>query len=668
MPATLTTPGVYIEEIPSGVHPITGVATSIAAFIGDFERGPVNRAIAILSMADFERTFGGLKSTSEASYAVQQFFINGGTQCWVVRLSGAAVQATGGGTAPTPGAPAALTIKDISGTKNSLILTAGQMIAGTPANSPGAWGNSLHVQVDYDTLDPSKRFNLTVTEIDIQQGRPVVTQTETYRNLTLTAGSASSAVDSINSGSQLVYAQAGDSSADIPAANGAFTHPLPASFQTKIAANSAFTVDSSQGAGPQNATLTSDSNTPVDLRAALEAAIRAAGVTAKDDMLANATVDLWGKGTTASPYRLRVLAGRGSTVRNYKPDAVIKIANATGTTIADQMGFGTGAVAGSSAGSAVQDYTLGSGLDADPATIAAAYAASDAAHKTGLYALEGADLFNILCLPDVAALDAGTMQAAYAAAIAYCDQRRAFCILDVPPNIVRPADMQAWMAANDSLRNKNAAIYYPRPVVPDALNAFRPRSLGASGTIAGLYARIDTERGVWKAPAGTEATLANVPALSYVMGDGENGLLNPLGINALRTFPVYGNVCWGARTLDGADVQASEWKYVPVRRLALFLEESLYRGTKWVVFEPNDEPLWSMIRLNVGAFMHGLFRQGAFQGKTAREAYLVKCDSETTTQNDIDHGIVNIVVGFAPLKPAEFVVIQIQQLAGQIQT
>jgi len=150
--------------------------------------------------------------------------------------------------------------------------------------------------------------------------------------------------------------------------------------------------------------------------------------------------------------------------------------------------------------------------------------------------------------------------------------------------------------------------------------------------------------------------------------DLENGGLNPLGINVLRTFPVYGNVSWGARTLDGADQKASEWKYIPIRRLALYIEESLYQGLKWVVFEPNDEPLWAQIRLNVGAFMNNLFRQGAFQGKTPREAYFVKCDKETTTQNDIDRGIVNIIVGFAPLKPAEFVVIKIQQMAGQIQT
>jgi phage tail sheath protein FI len=180
-------------------------------------------------------------------------------------------------------------------------------------------------------------------------------------------------------------------------------------------------------------------------------------------------------------------------------------------------------------------------------------------------------------------------------------------------------------------------------------------------------ARTDSERGVWKAPAGTETRLAGVRDLTVPLTDQESGLLNPLGINVLRTFPITGTVVWGARTLDGADASASQWKYVPVRRLALMIEESLYRGTKWVVFEPNDERLWGQIRLNVGAFMRTLFRQGAFQGTSAREAYFVKCDKDTTTQDDINRGVVNILVGFAPLKPAEFVIIQIEQLAGQIE-
>ena len=181
---------------------------------------------------------------------------------------------------------------------------------------------------------------------------------------------------------------------------------------------------------------------------------------------------------------------------------------------------------------------------------------------------------------------------------------------------------------------------------------------------------------VWAQPAFPSRALrivvpfgaGGVADLTAVLTDGENGQLNPRGINCLRSFPEAGRVVWGARTVRGSDQLASEWKYVPVRRTALFIEESLYRGTKWVVFEPNDEPLWAQIRLNVGAFMQNLFLQGAFQGRSPREAYLVRCDAETTTQNDINLGIVNILVGFAPLKPAEFVIIRIQQLAGQIQT
>jgi phage tail sheath protein FI len=151
-----------------------------------------------------------------------------------------------------------------------------------------------------------------------------------------------------------------------------------------------------------------------------------------------------------------------------------------------------------------------------------------------------------------------------------------------------------------------------------------------------------------------------------VLTDDENGTLNPQAINCLRSFRVYGNVVWGARTLAGNDQAGSQWKYVPIRRFALFLETSLYDGTQWVVFEPNDETLWGQIRLNVGTFMQGLFLQGAFQGTTPQQAYFVKCDSENNPQSSIDLGIVNILVGFAPLFPAEFVVIQIQQMAGQL--
>jgi phage tail sheath protein FI len=259
--------------------------------------------------------------------------------------------------------------------------------------------------------------------------------------------------------------------------------------------------------------------------------------------------------------------------------------------------------------------------------------------------------------------------------MAYCTNRRAMLIVDSPA---------AWSANPDRAAAeavahlsdlglvgppaRNAALFFPRIKESDPMREGQIDTFVPCGAIAGIFARTDSTRGVWKAPAGLDATINGIAGLEVNLSDGENGQLNPLGINSLRSFPVSGRVVWGARTGRGADVSADEYKYVPVRRTALFIEESLYRGTQWVVFEPNDEPLWAQIRLNLGAFMHNLFRQGAFQGKSPREAYFVKCDKETTTQNDINLGIVNIVVGFAPLKPAEFVVIKLQQMAGQIET
>jgi phage tail sheath protein FI len=286
--------------------------------------------------------------------------------------------------------------------------------------------------------------------------------------------------------------------------------------------------------------------------------------------------------------------------------------------------------------------------------------------KAGLSALEDVDLFNILCIPRAADLDDTSMTSFVSDALKYCEERRAFMVIDIPRSINTVEEVKDWLDVHNGFRHKNAALYFPRLMMPDPLNEYRLRSVGASGTVAGLYARIDSTRGVWKAPAGTEASLRGIGGLETKLTDPQNGTLNPLAINCLRNFPIYGDVAWGGRTLVGSDQAGSEWKYVPIRRLALFLEESLYRGTKWVVFEPNDEPLWAQIRLNLNAFMMGLFRQGAFQGSTPDKAFYVKCDGETTTQADRNLGIVNIEVGFAPLKPAEFVVIKIQQIAGEL--
>jgi uncharacterized protein len=289
--------------------------------------------------------------------------------------------------------------------------------------------------------------------------------------------------------------------------------------------------------------------------------------------------------------------------------------------------------------------------------------------KTGVYALLKTDIFNLLVIPpDVRG---GTLDSTvWEKAAELCFDRRAFLIVDPPaiwdanPDTAAQTVKTAQQATPIiSLTNaSHAALFFPRVRRRDPLRDGQMETFTPSGAVAGVMARTDVNRGVWKAPAGIEASLAGVDELTVRLTDDENGLLNPIGVNCLRTFPNIGRVVWGARTLRGSDQLADDYKYVPVRRLALFIEESLYRGTQWVVFSPNDEPLWAQIRLNVGAFMQRLFRQGAFQGSSPRDAYFVKCDSETTTQDDINRGIVNIVVGFAPLLPAEFVIITIQQI------
>ncbi|CAN5745330.1 hypothetical protein BH09MYX1_BH09MYX1_08550 [soil metagenome] len=277
------------------------------------------------------------------------------------------------------------------------------------------------------------------------------------------------------------------------------------------------------------------------------------------------------------------------------------------------------------------------------------------------------DLFNLMVLPP-RGVAAGTAPTEIGVDIlgpasVFCQKRRAFLLVDAPSKWDRAQDAIKDVGNQRSgVSTEYAGLFFPRLQVAEGPLV---AEVGASGAIAGLMARIDGERGVWKAPAGIEADIRGIVGVSQRFSDGENGVLNPKAINTIRAFPT-GIVNWGARTMAGDDGNQTEYKYIPIRRLALYMEESLYRGLKWVVFEPNDEPLWSQIRLNVGAFMQDLFRKGAFQGTTPKDAYFVRCDAETTTQSDRDLGIVNIWVGFAPLKPAEFVILSLQQMAGQL--
>ncbi len=517
MPVQPTYPGVYIEEIPSGVRTITGVATSITAFVGRALRGPVNELITINSFGDYDRNFGGLWIDSTMSYAVRDFYLNGGSKAIILRLSKNAVTAS-------------INLAGSSGGVLKLV-----------AISPGDWGSSISVSVNHDTADPTD---------------PTAPPDDHLFNL-------------------IVYVN-----------------------EVKV-----------------------------------EEFLR---VTLQD---------------TEIKFLPRFLEQSSSFVKVEKdasgnwivPDARLSEIDRTDMTTKGTNGDGLEAT----------DYV---GTSTTP----------------GMSLLNQADLFNLLCIPPPERTG-NTHVKVYQAALGICKTKRAMLIVD--------PDFSWGISNSTSVANaitglgalglsgtdaRNAALYFPRVKQADPLRNGQLDIFVPCGIIAGIMAKTDTDRGVWKAPAGIDAALNGIQGLQVNLSDAQNGDLNPLGINCLRSFPVTGRVVWGARTLRGADQLADEYKYISVRRTALFIEESLYRGTQWVVFEPNDEPLWAQIRLNVGAFMHNMFRKGAFQGTTPRQAYLVKCDKETTTQNDINLGIVNILVGFAPLKPAEFVIIKLQQLAGAI--
>ncbi len=672
MPVNPTYPGVYIEEIRSSVHTITGVSTSIAAFIGYTSRGRDHHATRIFSFADFERLFGGLASDSELSYAVRHFFNNGGSEAYIVRV-------------PKSDAVAAIIVL-----KDGIGGAAVQDLQATGL-SKGAWGNGVILDVDYDNIPTAdtQGFNLTLT--DLATGA-----VETFDGVTIDKTKSNYVMNVINddSGSKLITlslpggvvssnrpAETGTSGGDMKLAtitdkkkayviNATVTVPVPGAAAIPAFKVTFVEVDEAPPGSTLGACrlLERKLNTAIANAALTNAELK--GVTAICVPNRNGKgirVHVMNPNVLDSSITFAAVGGLGASEADA--DAALNLAVGTPTANVAHYWLGKGTVTlGQIAPIAGSDGTI---LPKSPELMGSPTA------FTGIYALDKVDLFNILCIPDATRavpsdpnkLDAPNVDpnTIFDEAITYCKKRRAFLLIDAPPDVNDVATATDWKSSKLTVHDSNAAAYFPRLRLPDPLNNSQLRTFAPCGVVAGLYARMDAGRGVWKAPAGTETTLTGVQGVAYKLTDPENGALNPLGLNCFRIFPIYGAVAWGARTLVGADAQASEWKYIPVRRLALYMEESLFRGTQWVVFEPNDEPLWAQIRLNVGAFMHTLFRQGAFQGSTPRDAYFVKCDKETTTQDDINRGVVNILVGFAPLKPAEFVIIQIQQIAGQIQ-
>ena len=794
MPVTPTYPGVYIEEIPSGVRTITGVSTSVALFIGRAKQGPMKKPTLCLNFTDFVRTFGTDTSTGELAHSVRLFFENGGTQCYIMRIANGATAA-----------------------EVTLQSEAGVGVLKLMAKNAGLIGETIRALTTYNGQQPEVTFNLEIFRWETVGSQLVKQDRELWSNLSMDPLASRYAPTYLTQNSSLVDAAA---AVTVPAPGSGASQsgrPVPFDSGTPTTFRAGWTTILGNGGGVAgNRFRISVDGTPyvdVDLTSLNVSGISAASIVASQTALAalikgaidpalplgktvqvdfvagptppaadgNATSLLRISSTSgdvfiqpaatndlAAPLMLGTAQGgleasRYAAARPAPNGITLKALNAlVGFAQQPQNAFNTLTVDGSAIAlgttlqtvgaastlykdafatsrtgnndgvreklailqAAVNNFaagnptfrwkaevwgsrlallpTNGSDNAIGAITTAAADIGADFTKNVARYSLgvggtaglqtpagslasDGAkptltdyadaytvidkevDLFNLLILPkDVD--HSGTETAnLWGPASSFCLDRRAFLLMDGPADWKSVQTATSPTIGVNSLRvglvKDHAALFYPRLLINDS--GLR-KAVGASGAIAGLMARIDSTRGVWKAPAGTEADLRGIAGLELVFSDGENGVLNPRGINTLRAFAT-GIVNWGARTMDGDDDFGSEWKYIPVRRLALFIEESLYRGTQWVVFEPNDEPLWAQIRLNLGAFMNNLFRQGAFQGRTPREAYFVKCDSETTTQNDINLGVVNILVGFAPLKPAEFVVIKLQQMAGQIE-
>lgn len=793
MPVQVSYPGVYVQEVPSGVRAITGVSTSTALFLGRAKRGRLNVPTRVLNFSAYQRTFGTDTVTSEVTDQVRQFFLNGGQQAFIMRIAD-------GNTAQA----AEVTLQNQAST-DALTLT---------AKGAGVDGNLLRAEVDYNTPSPESTFNLRLfREVINAFGVVEVETSETFSNLSMKKDDGRYVETIVNQQSSLADAEdleaavlfAGYSVAGLVMGAGAtdadliglltstankiqlsvdgspfVTVTLPttnlAGWQAAInAALNSFGVGvtvalAAAASGEQFLRITSNSAnggsvvvvpaasndagktlqlgvdqggievsgyaerrpapsgfffTPGALNASpLPAALvefvvvqaadfqswtltdnsggthsgTAQAITFPANMYEGTTFD-----ATAAPYNGAPFLGSLRNVRENLENLGDNVSSAgitnglwkaavhglrllltptygdansdPGATLTSTGSSGTpydiGAAGNPFDGTAnVRSYSLGT-------TGAGSFQGGGADGQDGAFPKKSdyekaftivdkeVDIFNLMILPRDKDQSDTDREEVWGPASVFCQQRRAFLIMD-PRSSWTSADTVSKEVKNlrTGLVKDYAAIYWPR--VNISTNG-STKAIDPSGSMAGLMARVDSNRGVWKAPAGIEADIRGIRGVEHMMSDPENGLINPEAANAIRVFP-NGIVSWGARTMDGFDNSGNlDYKYVPVRRFALFIEESLYRGLKFAVFEPNDEPLWAQIRLAAGAFMNNLFRQGAFQGQKASDAYFVKCDAETTTQNDINLGIVNVVVGFAPLKPAEFVIITIQQKAGQVQ-
>ncbi|HEV8579143.1 MAG TPA: phage tail sheath C-terminal domain-containing protein [Thermoanaerobaculia bacterium] len=644
-------PGVYIEEIPSGAKTIEGVATSITAFVGPARKGPAGEAVLIHSLDEYIATYGGVYSETDAmGLSVTAFYQNGGKDAYIARLVS---------TNPPAAASSRLLVGENTGGAN---------VVKVSASSVGTWGDDVRIRVVKPTAtDPA--FALEVGHLENQK----FVADEVFSNLSMNSSSSDYVLTRVNGVSKLVTVSL--EPAAVPS-NGANQYQN-GSLTSGAALGSGATVFSGAGGVQDNMTMTLniDGLGAKKITLGTKASLALTGANAADgqllaDAIKAAVVAL---GPTQTPYKDFTAVYGGDrkfvlTSGSKSPSSsVVVYSGDLATFIKVDPASNPVAVQGAAKvipqallGAGGIGETLGGGTEGAPG-------ASDYTAFFGQKLIKIRDA-SIIVLPGQSIPQSGAGNDAVAAAIAHAEAtQRSMVIIDPAPGVELDSAGDVDQLALTT--STYAAMYYPWVEVSNPFfkpdNGTKPTlPVAPSAFAAGMWAKIDGRRGVWKAPAGVETSLLGVAALQFNVGDGDQDQLNPLGVNALRKLPGFGHVIWGTRTLS---TKANpEWRYVPVRRTAIFIEQSIYNSIQWAVFEPNDYKLWGSLRSNIDAFMNGLWRSNAFQGEKASDAYFVRCGlGDTMTQADIDRGEVIVIVGFAPLKPAEFVIVRIQQKVAQ---
>lgn len=578
----LTAPGVYIQEVPVKQRTSSGVTTATTAFLGRTTEGPTNTPTLISEFADFVTLFGGLRADSPMTYAVQDFFLNGGKSAIIIRLFDGDAAASTATVRMNESSPHANSAEAASAAQAGLEKAKAALTAATKAHSK-AKGNESDLS---GAALRSARSKTAAATKELNASRVVV---EEYEGI-------------------------------LSRAQGSFELNLVAASAGTWGNRVTYMVD------------TSGINDAVQNRFATQN---------------------WDAADLFNLTLIRALP-RGRSVREQYSNVSMN-PNAGMRSLRHMLATQSKLARLASSATDIE------GADSDNLCVGT--------YEDGLKILSRVDLFNILCIPPDER-DGDTDSSVYASALAMCSGRRAMLIVDPPSawhddvGAITSANFLADVgisAASESARH--AVVYFPRIVRPDPLHGNYPMTGPACGAVAGIYARTDANSGVWQAPAGLASGIAGATDLSYNLSDAESGSLNAQGINGIRSFVGTGPVLWGTRTMRGADQLADEYKYLTIRRLADYMEEYLLRNTKYAVFQNNNTGLWTSLTATVEGFMRSLAARGAFAGGS----YFVRCDSSTTSQEDIDKGVVNMVIGYAPLKPAEFVVLYLQQSAGAVE-